>query len=133
MGLSESIQTLEDILNYVEPGEPPNEHDAIKVSILALQNLRAWASLFVTQELTDFINRIEEDTDLLVMKKDIFDRMTKGTPILCFRCGKHLGVKRGQTSRDSIAGICDKCLEENYPHLAEVFINSLGDETERYR
>ena len=40
MTIDEAIKTLEDILTNVEPGDPPEEHDAIKLGIEALKEVK---------------------------------------------------------------------------------------------
>jgi len=37
MNLPAAIETLEDILTFVRPGDPPEEHEAIKLGIEALK------------------------------------------------------------------------------------------------
>lgn len=37
MKLKEAIKELTDILTFVKPGDPPNEHDAMKLGIEALK------------------------------------------------------------------------------------------------
>ena len=68
MEAPEAIETLEDILRHVEPGDPPEEHEAIQMGIQALG---------AVQSLEVFIHQLEEDTDLMVMKIDIFKRMNE--------------------------------------------------------
>lgn len=36
MKIDEAIEILNDIIHYVEPDDPPDEHDAIKLGIEAL-------------------------------------------------------------------------------------------------
>lgn len=36
---SKAIEILKDIIHYVEPGDPPEEHQAIKLGIEALKAL----------------------------------------------------------------------------------------------
>ena len=40
MKVTKAIEILEDILRYVKPGDPPDEHDAIKLGIEALKRHR---------------------------------------------------------------------------------------------
>ena len=40
MTIEEAIKILEDILNFVKPGDPPEEHDAVKLGIEALKRLQ---------------------------------------------------------------------------------------------
>ena len=45
MKVSKAIEILEDILRHVEPGDPPDEHDAVKLGIEALKRakeMRSW-------------------------------------------------------------------------------------------
>ena len=39
MKLAKAIEVLEDILRYVEPGDPPDEHDAVKLGIEAMKDV----------------------------------------------------------------------------------------------
>lgn len=38
--INEAIEILKDVLNFVKPGDPPEEHDAIKLGIEALKALQ---------------------------------------------------------------------------------------------
>jgi len=40
MTIPKAIEILKDILKYVEPGDPPEEHDAIKLGIGALKDIK---------------------------------------------------------------------------------------------
>ncbi|MCK5016426.1 MAG: hypothetical protein KAS32_05065 [Candidatus Peribacteraceae bacterium] len=40
MKLEKAIEVLTDILTNVEPGDPPEEHDALKLSIEALKAIK---------------------------------------------------------------------------------------------
>lgn len=40
MLLDKAIDVLEDIIRLVEPSDPPEEHEAIKLGIEALQSIR---------------------------------------------------------------------------------------------
>lgn len=40
MTIDKAIEILKDILRYVKPGDPPDEHDAIKLGIEALKELK---------------------------------------------------------------------------------------------
>ena len=40
MNLPAAIETLEDILTFVRPGDPPEEHEAIKLGIEALRRVQ---------------------------------------------------------------------------------------------
>ncbi len=40
MTLEKAIEILTDILHYVKPGDPPDEHDAVKLGIEALRRVR---------------------------------------------------------------------------------------------
>jgi len=46
MKLEKAIEILEDIIHYVEPGDPPEEHNAIKLGIEALKMWQRWRSCF---------------------------------------------------------------------------------------
>ncbi len=39
MKLEKAIEILEDIIHYVEPGDPPEEHQAVKLGIEALKRI----------------------------------------------------------------------------------------------
>lgn len=39
MTIDEAIKVLNDICNFVEPGDPPEEHQALKLGIEALKTL----------------------------------------------------------------------------------------------
>lgn len=39
MTITQAIEILEDILHFVKPGDPPDEHDAIHLGIEALKRI----------------------------------------------------------------------------------------------
>ena len=41
MTIDKAIEILQDILRYVKPGDPPDEHDALKLSIEALKAVKS--------------------------------------------------------------------------------------------
>ncbi len=41
MKLEKAIATLNDILTFVKPGDPPDEHDALRLGIEALKSVEA--------------------------------------------------------------------------------------------
>ncbi len=40
MQIDKAIEILADILHYVQPGDPPDEHDAIKLGIESLKLIK---------------------------------------------------------------------------------------------
>ncbi|GAH34507.1 unnamed protein product [marine sediment metagenome] len=46
MTLEKAIEILTDILQYVKPGDPPDEHDAIKLGIEALKRVKKYRPLY---------------------------------------------------------------------------------------
>ncbi len=40
MNISKAITVLEDIIHYVEPGDPPEEHQAAQLGIEALKRIQ---------------------------------------------------------------------------------------------
>ena len=40
MKITKAIEILNDILQHVEPGDPPEEHDAVKLGVEALKRHR---------------------------------------------------------------------------------------------
>jgi len=48
--LSKAIEILEDILHHVRPGDPPDEHDAIKLGVEALKTIRELRELIITKQ-----------------------------------------------------------------------------------
>ena len=40
MNIPKAIEILEDIIHYVDPGDPRKEHDAVKLGIEALKRLK---------------------------------------------------------------------------------------------
>jgi len=40
MKLDKAIEILTDILRFVKPGDPPDEHDAVKLGIEALKGIK---------------------------------------------------------------------------------------------
>ena len=40
MKIDKAIETLQDILRYVKPGDPPDEHDAIQLGLEALNRVK---------------------------------------------------------------------------------------------
>ncbi len=53
MKLTKAIEILEDILRYVKPGDPTDEHDAIKLGIKALTTIKCY--------------RVDQDDDRLLL------------------------------------------------------------------
>jgi len=45
MNLPKAIEILEDIILYVQPGDPPEEHDAINLGIEALKRVQEHPTL----------------------------------------------------------------------------------------
>uniref|UniRef100_A0A6M3LV09 Uncharacterized protein n=1 Tax=viral metagenome TaxID=1070528 RepID=A0A6M3LV09_9ZZZZ len=43
MKIKKAIEIIQDIIAFVEPGDPPEEHDALKLSIAALARCQALA------------------------------------------------------------------------------------------
>ena len=46
MTIDEAIEVLGDILRYVKPGDPPEEHDAITLGIEALKTIKAERTIY---------------------------------------------------------------------------------------
>jgi len=42
MTLKKAIEILQDILKFVKPGDPPDEHDAIKLGVEALKQIQRY-------------------------------------------------------------------------------------------
>ena len=42
MKLLKAVEVLDDILHYVSPGDPPDEHDALKLGIEALKRINQY-------------------------------------------------------------------------------------------
>lgn len=42
MNIPKAIEILEDILRHVEPGDPPEEHQAVQLGIEALKVIKIW-------------------------------------------------------------------------------------------
>lgn len=54
MTLEKAIEIIQDILRLVEPGDPPDEHDALKISMEAVKevkHLRGCHGCFVLEKL----------------------------------------------------------------------------------
>jgi len=49
MTLKEAIEVLRDIVTYVKPGDPPEEHDALKLGIEALKRIQHLRGYSMTQ------------------------------------------------------------------------------------
>lgn len=59
MKLIKAIEILEDIIHYVEPGDPPEEHQAAQLGIEALKRIeycRKWSHYAVREPLTGETN-----------------------------------------------------------------------------
>lgn len=54
MKLLKAIEILNDILRYVKPGDPPDEHNAVRLGIQALariEHCRKWSHYAVKEPL----------------------------------------------------------------------------------
>ncbi len=51
MTLDKAVETLQDILRFVKPGDPPDEHDAIKLGVEALEGIKAQRACFPGEEM----------------------------------------------------------------------------------
>lgn len=60
MTIDEATKVLKDILTNVEPGDPPEEHDAIKLGIEALKRCKWLASLRTWENLVPLPGETEE-------------------------------------------------------------------------
>ena len=60
MTIDEAIKVLKDILTNVEPGDPPEEHDAIRLGIEALKRVSAMRKGYRDRE-TDLLQGEAEE------------------------------------------------------------------------
>ncbi len=60
MTIDEAIKVLKDILTNVEPGDPPEEHDAIRLGIEALKQVSAMRKGYRDRE-TDLLQGEAEE------------------------------------------------------------------------
>lgn len=49
MTIDKAVEILHDILNCVQPGDPPDEHDAVNLGIEALKLVKAQRIVYLHQ------------------------------------------------------------------------------------
>ncbi len=59
MTMAKAIQILEDIVRLVKPGDPPEEHDAMKLGIEALIRVRQQQ----TSKITSLKSKLPSETE----------------------------------------------------------------------
>ncbi len=60
MIIQKAIEILQNILTYVKPGDPPEEHDAIKLGIEALKRVRDYKKAHIGLHYTPMPGETEE-------------------------------------------------------------------------